>query len=48
MHGARAGAPEGSRNGQYRHGLYARDHVELRRQTSALLAAVKALAHDIG
>ena len=38
MHGGAtgSGAPEGKRNGRYRHGLYGRDWLELRKALRAL------------
>jgi hypothetical protein len=36
MHGARGGAPEGERNGNYRHGARSRETVELLRLIKSL------------
>jgi len=37
FHGAHGGAPEGNRNGMYRHGLYTKEALEERRLLSMLL-----------
>jgi len=39
FHGARAGAPKGSANGAYKHGLFTNEAIEERRLLSALLKA---------
>jgi len=36
MHGARGGAPEGERNGNYRHGARTKEAIELRGLIRAL------------
>ena len=36
MHGARGGAPEGERNGNYRHGAGTKEATELRKLIRAL------------
>jgi hypothetical protein len=36
MHGARGGAPEGERNGNYRHGARTKEATELRKLIRAL------------
>ena len=41
MHGARAGAPKGKANGSYRHGGFTVEAIDLRREVSALLRAVR-------
>ena len=38
FHGARAGAPSGKANGQYKHGRYTKEAIETRHAVSALLA----------
>lgn len=44
MHGGAAGsgAPEGERNGAYRHGMFTKDMIEERRAIRHLLAAARA------
>jgi hypothetical protein len=37
MHGARGGAPEGKRNGNYRHGTRSKEPIELWRLIKSLL-----------
>jgi hypothetical protein len=39
FHGARAGAPSGTANGQYKHGQYSQEAIQVRRSISALLSA---------
>jgi hypothetical protein len=36
MHGARGGAPEGERNGNYRHGARSKETIELRKLIKSL------------
>jgi hypothetical protein len=36
MHGARGGAPEGKRNGNYRHGARSKETIELRKLIKSL------------
>jgi len=39
FHGAGGGGPKGRRNGNYKHGLFTKEAVQMRRQVSALLQA---------
>ncbi|WP_443025903.1 hypothetical protein [Sphingomonas sp. RB1R13] len=41
MHGGRSGAPKGEANGSWRHGGWTSEAVELRREVSRLLSAVR-------
>ena len=43
-HGARAGAPKGHRNGNYRHGAMTTEAIAERRQARALVREIRALA----
>ena len=42
MHGARGGAPKGTANGSFKHGLRTKEALQERRQLSALLAEARA------
>lgn len=44
MHGARGGAPEGSRNGAWRHGGRSRESIEGREGIAALIEAAQQIA----
>jgi len=45
FHGAGGGGPKGTRNGNYKHGLFTAEAVQMRRKISTLLqASRKALA----
>lgn len=50
MHGGAAGsgAPQGSRNGAFRHGLYTREHAAQRAELKALLATARAGLDEVG
>ena len=49
FHGAGGGGPKGKRNGNYKHGLFTKEAVQMRRQVSTLLqASRKALAGLLG
>jgi len=39
FHGAGGGGPKGKRNGNYKHGLFTAENVQMRRTISALLRA---------
>lgn len=41
MHGARGGAPTGSRNGRWRHGEFSSEAIEARREIAGLLRHLK-------
>jgi len=41
MHGARGGAPEGERNGNYRHGARTRQNLQLARLIKTLARVVR-------
>lgn len=45
FHGSRAGAPKGEANGSYRHGGKTYEAVELRREASRLLTAIRSEAY---
>lgn len=47
MHGARGGAPEGERNGMWRHGGRTKENDAIRKLTQALMGWAKAVdAHN--
>jgi hypothetical protein len=48
MHGGKAGAPRGRRNGNYRHGRQTIEAQEQQRQFRQDLRAFRALLRDIG
>jgi hypothetical protein len=48
LHGGRAGAPTGERNGNYKTGRHTKEAVEQRRETRRRLAALYALGKQIG
>ncbi len=48
MHGGRAGAPKGERNGAFRHGLEANEAVKARRELAALNRAWRGLRARLG
>jgi len=43
-HGARGGAPRNSAHGNYKHGRFTCEAIEARRETAALIAALKQMA----
>jgi hypothetical protein len=43
MHGARGGAPEGKRNGNYRHGGRTKEAIASMRKTNELLRYIRKL-----
>ena len=47
FHGARAGAPTGSANGNYRHGFFAKNAIAERRAASELLRAARTGLADL-
>jgi len=47
MHGARAGAPTGERNGMYKHGQRTKEAIEERRAISKLIRAARATIADL-
>ena len=47
FHGARAGAPRGERNGQYKHGLCSKESIQARKQLRALLKQVTATVREV-
>ena len=47
MHGARGGAPTGSRNGMYRHGQMTEEAMAERRAMSDLMRQLQASLHSI-
>jgi hypothetical protein len=48
LHGGRAGAPSGDRNGNYRHGRYTKTEMAKRRLAAERIAALAALGRKIG
>jgi hypothetical protein len=48
LHGGRGGAPSGSANGNYRHGLYTKKRMAIRKQEAAQLRQLQRLAISIG
>jgi hypothetical protein len=42
MHGGARGAPRGDRNGNFRHGLWTRESVEMRKAARAKVREIKA------
>ena len=49
FHGASGGGPKGKRNGNYKHGLFTAEAMQMRRHVSALIrAARQALANLSG
>lgn len=48
LHGGRAGAPTGSRNGNYRHGEFTKETIRKRSETVAELRRLAALARKFG
>ncbi len=48
MHGGRAGAPKGERNGAFRHGLETNEAIEVRREVAALNRAWRCLRARLG
>ncbi len=49
MHGGvlGSGAPEGERNGAYRHGLFTQEEIAERRELSGWLALIRASVKDV-
>jgi hypothetical protein len=47
VHGARGGAPKGSANSRYRHGLRTREAIEERRLLSQLMKQAKDLCDEL-
>jgi hypothetical protein len=49
MHGGAkgSGAPKGERNGNYKHGNFTQEAIELRRQVRALVAQMLALMEEV-
>jgi len=49
MHGGAegSGAPKGQRNGNYKHGNFTQEAIELRRQVRALVAQMLALMEEV-
>jgi len=41
MHGARGGAPEGKKNGNYRHGARTKEAINAAREINALLRSIR-------
>ena len=50
MHGGArgSGAPQGSRNGAWRHGRYSREAIERRQEAAELVRSMRALVRQIG
>jgi hypothetical protein len=46
MHGARGGAPQGKRNGMWRHGGRTKETDSIRKLTHALTGWAKTVAHE--
>jgi len=46
-HGAHGGAPKGSENGAFRHGLYTAEAVDARRKMRALFVAARELLAEL-
>ena len=47
FHGAGGGGPKGKRNGNYKHDLFTREAVQMRRTISALVRASRQLLADL-
>ena len=47
VHGARGGAPRGSRHGNYKHGQRTREAIEARRSIAELLRMARELCDEI-
>ena len=48
LHGGRAGAPCGKRNGNYKHGRFTKEAVREQREAKARIKALIALGRSIG
>ncbi len=48
LHGGRAGAPSGERNGAYKHGRYSTEAVATQGQVTARLRALELLGRSVG
>jgi hypothetical protein len=48
FHGGRAGAPEGKRNGMYRHGARTKEMMAFREEVANLLRETRRLGKQIG
>jgi hypothetical protein len=48
MHGARGGAPKGSRNGNYKHGARTKEAINAGREVNALLRYIRKQGSSIG